>query len=392
MKSPIMERLLAFSIRHRVTVIAIAIVITLIMGFYASRIRINPDVASLIPPDEEVTRFIAEYGYSDQVDYETLLLSIGGELAEELTPEVLREFDSVLQAIGSHKSVRNVISPFSFLSFTASGKRLTPRLMTATGSAPETIEETNAFLDALMSTPYARNMVVSEDGTSLLAIFQIERADDYRDLLETVEKATTRLDGKIPYAISGSVPFLDRTQSYMSKDLSTLLILVTTIILIFYFAGFGSLRAVILPLLVVGMGVLWTIGVMSMLRCTLSIISIVMPPLVLTLGTSYSIHMLNQYYREWASVRKMGAADSGSGWIVGAAASINKTIILASVTTVFGFLSLLVTSIRQTRIFAISTSFGIAACAVLSLFFLPAILSLLPPRPSSCQKRFPKGF
>jgi hypothetical protein len=119
---------------------------------------------------------------------------------------------------------------------------------------------------------------------------------------------------------------------------------------------------------------------MSLLGFTLSLVSIMTPPLVLTLGSSYSIHVLNQYYRE----ARIGSTDNG--WISNAVLHINQTIVLAALTTVAGFISLLATTLRQIREFGLSTSFGIAACAVLALFFLPAALTHFRT-PSAVQQR-----
>jgi hypothetical protein len=102
---------------------------------------------------------------------------------------------------------------------------------------------------------------------------------------------------------------------------------------------------------------------------------------VLTIGSSYTIHLLSQFYRE-APRTPTGS----SAWIIDATLHVNKTILLSALTTVVGFLSLLATSIDQTKELGVATSFGIISCMLLSLFFLPALLSLLPP-PSTRQAK-----
>ncbi|MFW5747515.1 MAG: efflux RND transporter permease subunit, partial [bacterium] len=72
-------------------------------------------------------------------------------------------------------------------------------------------------------------------------------------------------------------------------------------------------------------------------------------------------------------------------WIAGAVSHASRTVILASATTVIGFLSLLATALEPTREFGIATSFGVITCAVLSFFFLPAMLTHMRP-PTRKQK------
>jgi predicted RND superfamily exporter protein len=125
---------------------------------------------------------------------------------------------------------------------------------------------------------------------------------------------------------------------------------------------------------------------MRLLGFKLTIVQIMTPPLVLILGSAYSIHMLNQYYRE----ARVGGENKR--WIVDSVAHINMTIFLASATTVFGFASLLTASLRQLREFGVATSIGIAFTALLALVFLPAALSLLPAPTAVQRGRVLEGF
>ncbi|MBI9097789.1 MAG: MMPL family transporter [Spirochaetaceae bacterium] len=120
---------------------------------------------------------------------------------------------------------------------------------------------------------------------------------------------------------------------------------------------------------IVIMGTIWSLGIMGIMGYELTVISVVIPTLVLTIGTSYTIHILNQYYHD-ATIEH-----ESNQWIVDATLHIIKTVLMASLTTIIGFLSLLFTSIEASRQFAISASVGIFVCAILSLTFLPAALS-----------------
>ena len=65
---------------------------------------------------------------------------------------------------------------------------------------------------------------------------------------------------------------------------------------------------------------------------------------------------------------------------------VTRTVILAGLTTITGFSSLLITSLSQTRQFGLSMSVGIGVCVVFSLFFFPAALTIMPP-PKEYQKK-----
>jgi predicted RND superfamily exporter protein len=125
---------------------------------------------------------------------------------------------------------------------------------------------------------------------------------------------------------------------------------------------------------------------MHLLGFELTVVSIMVPPLVLTLGSAYSIHILNQYYRE----AKVKGEDRS--WIAHSVGNINRTILLAALTTIIGFSSLASANLSQIKEFGLSTSIGIVYCALLSLFFFPAILRLLPPPREAERDRVLKGI
>jgi len=159
---------------------------------------------------------------------------------------------------------------------------------------------------------------------------------------------------------------------YLSRDLLVLFAVGAAVILLFYFLSYRTLRGILLPFLVVLVGSVWSLGLMALLGFTLTLLNIVTPPLLLTVGSSYGIHILNAYYRSPASAHRQ------PGWLPGVLEEVSATILWASLISVIGFASLIATNIRQVREFAVVTSFGTISCAVLALLFFPAVLSRLP--------------
>ncbi len=150
------------------------------------------------------------------------------------------------------------------------------------------------------------------------------------------------------------------------------------VILVVLFLSFRSARSILLPLVVVALGTLWTVGTMVLAGLKLTVVSIMAPPLVLTLGSSYSIHVLNQYYRQ-------ARQGPGKDWIAQAVSLVNATVFLAALTTIIGFGSLATATLRQIREFGIATAAGILYCMLLAELFLPAMLSF-GRNPSDAEK------
>jgi hypothetical protein len=339
----------------------------MLFGYFAAHVRIDADFSSLLPADPKLEELRRAYGESDK-DSEVLVLAARGP--DLFTVEKLALFGEALRVIEEGAGALGpALSPFNLPRFSTSGffEPLSP-----SGAAPRDAEELASFKEALASCSYARNLVVSSDGSMLAGFFDVRRSARYAEAMAALGEARGILaSGGLESFATGAVPFVSRTGHYIAKDLLVLLCLACAIIAAFYFLGSRSLRGTVLPFIVVLAGTVWTMGFMSMLGYALSLVSVVIPPLIIALGSEYAIHVLNEYYRagceslDWRSAAF--AAFRGS----------RRGVFLACATTVAGFLSLIATPMPKMREFALVSSFSFVSCAALSLFALPAALSLM---------------
>jgi predicted RND superfamily exporter protein len=379
----IVYRLMDFTQRNAWLVIAGVAAITVVLGFFALRLKVDADLSNIVPESGTVKRLSEKYGKANTEDSHALLVFMGPDLFTAAKLALVADACSKTEAI---ENVKSGITPFNFLTFENRDGRLAIGTMAPGGRAPATDEKALALRERLLADPQARNLVISSDGDALCAIFPVDAKANTRPILEAFEGILAPLRTEMDVRLVGSLPFNRSMMDHLYADLPVFLGLALAIILVSYYLSFRTLRSLILPVLVVVLGTLWTVGTMTLLGFKLSVVSVATPPLVLILGSSYSLHVLNQYYRE--------ARVSGTDrrWIVDAVTHINTTIFLAAITTVFGFISLLTASIRQLREFGIATAIGITYCGVLALFFLPAALSLLKPPTAVQRDRVLEGF
>jgi len=364
----LIRRILHFSCRYSLPVILATALVTLAFGWLASRLRVNPDVESLIPENAAVRQLMNRYRQGE-LSGEYLVVAVSSPEPFQLAG--LAAYGEALDRLEELPELEAGITPFNLVTFEKKSTRLATVPVAPERRAPRTAEELEIFRRRLSATPYAANLVVSRDLTVLAAYFRAAPIKDFSSLMLQVRKITAPLDRHYRCYLSGSIPFVERTGIYLSRDLAVLFGAGVVLILLFYFLAYRTLRGVLLPFLVVLVGTVWSLGLMSALGFTLTLLNIVTPPLLLTVGSSYGIHILNQYYR--------GSAARGKYWLVGALEEVSGTILWASLISVIGFASLVVTNIRQVREFAVVTSFGTVSCALLALFFFPAVLSRLPP-------------
>lgn len=135
---------------------------------------------------------------------------------------------------------------------------------------------------------------------------------------------------------------------------------------------FRSVRAVIFSMIMIGVVVIWTIGTIKLFGFKISLLSGLIPPVIVTIGITNAIYLLNKYHLEFikrknkmeairAVVQKMGLAT-----------------FLTNLTVAIGFLTLLATDIMVLREFGIVAGINILVLFFVSLVMIPGILSWMP--------------
>ena len=379
------DRVIRFAVTHARLVIIATLAATVVLGWFALKVRVNSDFVSLLPKNAEVNKVLKEYGgataSTDSVVLAVTADTSGGDI---FTLPRLTAFSEAVSAIAAIPGVQSAISPFNLVAFAREGGRLVMRPLSAGGKAP-TADALSDFRARLLSTRYATNLVVSADATMLIAYFTVAHGAVPQDMMRVVDPVTAGLRGRglVPY-LTGTIPANLQTGFYLTRDLSRLLGLTVLIIVLCYVVGFRRARGVVFPLVSVIFGTIWMAGFMGIMGFSLSLISIVAPPLIMIFGNEYTIYATSELMR---IPREEGV---GPGWIERASHNISRPLTMAFLSTVVGFLSLCVTDIQQTREFAITASFGSLACAFLALYFLPALHTLLKPLPRRAHP--PKGF
>jgi predicted RND superfamily exporter protein len=139
---------------------------------------------------------------------------------------------------------------------------------------------------------------------------------------------------------------------------------------------FRSAYAVIFPVLVVLLGVTWSLGILVLMHYEITILTGIIPPLVVIIGVPNSVFILNKYYHEFGiSINKMQALHT-------VIEKVGITTFIANVTTAIGFGVLCFTNSELLTQFGLVASLSIMVTFALSLILVPIIFSFLPnPKP-----------
>jgi hopanoid biosynthesis associated RND transporter like protein HpnN len=147
-------------------------------------------------------------------------------------------------------------------------------------------------------------------------------------------------------------------------------------IVIMVFLHFRTLSSVVLALLPVAIGSIWLGGIMGWARIPFNPANIMTLPLVLGIGVTNGIHILNRFAEE----KKPGILGKSTG----------KAVFVSGLTAISGFGSLIIGRHQGIRSLGEIMSIGMATCMIAALAFLPALLKVLHPE-SDAPKKQPSG-
>ncbi len=361
-----MRKLINLCVNHSKICLFLFLMLTLFLGWKASYVKIDSNLRNVLPKEE---------GRSfDDLDSYLFVGFRAKENGELFTLESLEVLLDVITNIEQLPEIKKSMSIFNTetLLVGKSGRLLTGTTLPG-GKAPRNEKELEAFNKSILNDPFFDKLLVTDSGSYVITVFLTEDASDSNVFFnQELQRLITPLREYVDVTIAGDLVLVGRAEFYLTRDFSTLLVAALLIMLVILFISFRARRALLLPVVVVIIGVIWTIGFMSLMGFKLSVVTCIVPALVLTIGSSYTIHVLNEFFR---NAPKSPTGDKK--WISEAINHVNKTIIMASLTTIIGFLSLLAGSQNVIKEFALSVSFGVASTALLSIFLLPAIFSML---------------
>ncbi|MCX7750076.1 MAG: MMPL family transporter [Candidatus Bipolaricaulota bacterium] len=377
-----MRRVLAWLVDHPWATLGGIALVTLVFALFLPRLGFQADYSQMLPKGDPI---VAQYDRARKLfgGQSLFMLAVvaeeGGTLFDLPSLQKLYRITDELQTLVDEGLLEEVISPTTaqIVRGTAAAITVRPPLP----RPPETDEDVRAFQEAVLGERLVRDALIRADGSA--AVLVLKAHPEYEDdevamgrVLAHLEGIPARHGGPESYYTSGDAAFLVYVNRYMRRDLAFLLPVVVAVVVAVLFASFRTLRGVLLPMAVVLVSLVWTMGFVGLVGAKLTMISTFLPVLLVAVGSAYGIHVVNDHNelsRRGGDRRELARriADEMLTPIAGAA-----------LTTAAGFLTLLSAFLVPTREFGVFAAWGTMAAFVLSLTLIPAVLALLPlPRP-----------
>jgi predicted RND superfamily exporter protein len=351
--------------------IALACLLTLLAGFFAIRIPINTDIVTFLPQDSPRVQL---FRHTDHLFGGNHLAIVGVEAEDIFTSPVLHVVDSLTTGFAGIEGVSSVTSLTNVIDFRKTEGGIEVTKLIEPGQVPDQPEELARLRDYVLARSLYRDKLVSGDGRFALILVRIRGDVDREAVARQLRTLSKNLvHGRYRLYFAGfpfQMEFLGRL---IITDLWRLTPIAAVLILGLLYLSFRRGRAALLAFLTVLLSLIWTFGLMGALRLPLTLISAATPVLVLAVGSAYGIHLLKKYYELSPSY---GASPE---LVAETLRQVGTPIVLAAVTTLIGFLSLLSSELSAIRQFGLATGAGILFALAAATLVVTAILASLAP-------------
>ena len=380
--------LASYILRYRLPILIILVVITAFMGWKAQDVRMSYKFGGLLPKDDPTSLAYADFienfsedgnviviGVEDEALYTIDNFSKWYELGQdvkkiqvypELNSEGIPAIDSVFSIGQSYTIVRDdSLQQFDF-------QRIFSRM-------PRSQAELDSGLAIVRSLPFYEGLLYqNEDPSTLMMVFVNAALFNSENRGESVENILAKVDAfevetGLKTHISG-LPYIRTAMTTKVKGELKLFVLlaalVTAILLLLFFRNFGVM---LVSMLVVGIGVVWSMGIIAMFDYPISMLMGLIPPLMIVIGVPNCIYLLNKYHAEY---KKHGNKAKSLTRVIH---KVGNATFLTNATTAMGFATFMFTHSDILKEFGVIASINILAVFVISLVTIPTIFSYLPP-------------
>lgn len=370
----LLSRFAAILLRNRIAFTIGLLALTVLMGYYATKVQLSYTFARVLPQND-----------STQVQYEEFkklfgedgnVMVIGFKDPGFYTQKKVAGFYQLCEKIKQTHGISGVISPTHVFNLQVdSAGILQPHPLLS--RAPATQEETNAFKKDLLGLPFYEGLVYSEDGAILAAINFNKKDLNSKNRITIVDDIIKMTDAfaaenAIDMHYSGMPYIRTVNMKKVSGEMSLFLLLAVIITGILLFIIFRSASAIIISMSAVIIGVVWSLGLLGLVGFSITILSGLIPPIILVIGIPNCVFLINKYHAEYTlhnnKIKALSRMISGVG----------GTLFLANVTTAIGFGVLYFTDSSLLVEFGVVAAISVMTTYLITLIFIPVALFYLP--------------
>ncbi|ENI5461343.1 MMPL family transporter [Flavobacterium psychrophilum] len=366
-------------LRNRIVFLSGIVLITILFSMQWKNIKFTQTEANLIPFDDQIN-----------VDYRSFLKNFGEEgnlvvIATKdpklFTPKVYKAWNNLMATIQSHKEVDLVISISNLKKLVKNDslEKFELRPLIDTNKTQNQAYLSQIKSDLLNKLPFYEGLLFNKKSGAIRSAIYLDK-----NIINTKARKDFVLNQLIPEIESfeketgvdlrtSGMPYIRTLNAKTILDEIGLFIgaalLITGLIFFFFFRSF---RATLISLVIVIIGVMWSFGLLGLLGYEITVLTALVPTLVIVIGIPNCIFLINKYHQEYQvhgnKAKSLQRVITKTG----------TATLMTNLTTALGFATFIVTNNVLLTEFGVVTSINIIALYLLCLFIIPIFFSYIP--------------
>ncbi|MEA3499972.1 MAG: MMPL family transporter [Candidatus Marinimicrobia bacterium] len=366
-----MENLLSKMLKKPVIVLVILVIIS--VAFFITmkkNARMETDLDEYMPQDHPA------FVYSDEMEEvfdikDGIIIAIENKAGIYQT-ETLQKIKDLTKKLGKMKEIDKSDVTSLYTADNIIGTEYGMDVKAFYKRVPKSKEQLDELQKNVRTNDMVYKRLVSEDEKVSVIIAEIEDDVFTQEFYHEILDLTKSYEGPENLYVAGS-PIVEGTMAYlMPEDMKKMVPLVIGIIILVLLIVMKSIKNTIFTLLVVLFSVIWAFGLMALFKIPIYAVSTMLPVMLIAIGVADGIHLyshLDLFLQKNPNVtRKEAVNDMLKGmW---------KPVVMTSVTTSVGFLSLVTSQVFPIKYFGLFTAFGVMTAMLFSLLLIPAAILL----------------
>lgn len=364
-------------LRNRIALIIVLIGVTFFWASQWQYMRFTFTEANLLPDDH-----IENIRYNDFVSLfgeEGNVLVIAAKDPDFFQGERFAQWKKLREELDAYEEIDFVLSVDNIQELVKNNKKKKFELKPFISSLPEdTISSAKLKQKLFLELPFYENLLFNKtNGTIRMAIYMnrdiVNSAARKNFIYDTFIPLLDRFEAETGVTVHRSgMPYIRTLNAQNIVDeIGMFVIAAIGITSIIFFLFFRSIRATLISMLVVLVGVAWALGTLGFLGYEITVLTALIPPLIIVIGIPNCIFLINKYQQE---VAKHGNQVKSLRQVI---VKIGNATLMTNLTTASGFSTFILTNSKLLKEFGIIASINVVGIFILSLLIIPIAYSYM---------------
>ena len=369
------RRLSNFIINNRNIFLILILSYTLFMGYMSQFVKFNYDFSQTVPDTDVDMMYYNDFKKTFGEDGN--VFAVGLKDSSIFNIEKFTLYKDYIKSLESIEGVNGVLGlpTLQILEKNKENKNFTFKELFS--PFPTSQKHLDSILSIAKNQKFYDNKITNQDNALTLLITinkKVLNSKKRDDLMKSliIKSSLFESESNIKLHYAGLPYSRYMMAESVKQELSMLLVvslIVTSIILFIFFRSYDT---VIVPIIIIGIVVVWVFGTLSLLGFKITLLTGLLPPLIVVIGIPNCVYMLNYYHFSIEKIKDKKEA------LLNVIRTIGLITFITNLTTAVGFLVLATTDIKILTEFGIVAGINVIATFFVSIFLLPSIYLVLP--------------